>query len=281
MDPRTAKPKKRHNPASGQDSTSQGGDRIAKVIARAGLCSRRDAERWIEAGRVVINGKVQDRAAFNVTAQDTILVDGKPLPRLEPARVWRYHKPGGLMTTHNDPEGRPTIFQKLPDSLPRVISVGRLDLNTEGLLLLTNDGALARHLELPATGWVRRYRVRVFGKLNQDGIDALARGVTVEGVKYGRIEASIDRDQGRNQWLSLALREGRNREIKRVLQHLDLRVNRLIRVSYGPFLLGKLEVGGIEEIKPHVLRDQLGAKQAAAAGIVMPKSATQHKHRGK
>lgn len=255
----------------------QTGDRIAKVMARAGLCSRRDAERWIESGRVVINGKVLERAAYNVQRGDVVLVDGKPLPGVEPARVWRYHKPAGLMTTHNDPEGRPTIFERMPGTMPRVISVGRLDLNTEGLLLLTNDGALARYLELPKTGWMRRYRVRIFGKLTQAGIDALAKGITVEGINYGQIDARIDRDQGRNQWLSLALREGRNREIKRVMQHLDLHVNRLIRVSYGPFVLGNLEAGNIEEVKAHVLRDQLGAKQASDAGIILPESATQHK----
>ena len=273
-------PRREVKPRTGSKAApSQAGDRIAKVMARAGLCSRREAERWIEDGRVKINGTVIERAAYNVKHDDIISVDDKPLPRMEPVRVWRYNKPTGLVTTHNDPEGRSTVFQRLPDSMPRVISVGRLDLNTEGLLLLTNDGALARYLELPATGWMRRYRVRVFGKLSQAGIDALGKGITVEGVHYGKIDARIDRDQGHNQWLSLALREGRNREIKRVLQHLDLRVNRLIRVSYGPFVLGKLETGLVEEVKAHVLREQLGAKQATEAGIILPESASQHKRR--
>ncbi|MBZ0217710.1 MAG: hypothetical protein K8F25_14220, partial [Fimbriimonadaceae bacterium] len=191
-------PDRSKNPAiATKVSAEQTGDRIAKVMARAGLCSRRDAERWIESGRVVVNGKVLERAAYNVNRGDVVLVDGNPLPGVEPARVWRYHKPAGLMTTHSDPEGRPTIFERMPDTMPRVISVGRLDFNTEGLLLLTNDGALARYLELPSTEWMRRYRVRVFGKLTPAGIDALAKGITVYGINYGRIDARIDRDQGR------------------------------------------------------------------------------------
>jgi 23S rRNA pseudouridine2605 synthase len=247
-------------------NASPAGERIAKAIARAGLCSRREAETWIAAGRVAINGEVVASPARNVTAADRISVDGQPLPSRERTRLFLYHKPRGLLTTHADPGGRPTIFVALPKGLPRLISVGRLDLNTEGLLLLTNDGALARVLELPATGWLRRYRVRAHGRVAQDQLDRLAAGITVGGVRYGPIEATLDRAQGSNVWLTFAMREGKNREVRNVLEHLGLKVNRLIRVSFGPFQLGELASGAIVEVKTRTLRDQLGQRIAASAG---------------
>jgi 23S rRNA pseudouridine2605 synthase len=242
-----------------QNDTEADGERIAKVLARAGICSRRDAERLIAEGRVSVDGKVLDGPAVKVTAANRIVVDGKPVPAAEPPRLWRYHKPAGLVTSHRDPEGRPTVFDHLPEGLPRVISIGRLDLNSEGLLLLTNDGALARRLELPATGWVRRYRVRCFGRIVQAELDPLARGLTIEGVRYGPIEARVDSAQGGNVWLTVGLREGKNREVRRVLESLGLKVNRLIRVSYGPFQIGHVAPGAVEEVPRRVLRDQLGA----------------------
>jgi 23S rRNA pseudouridine2605 synthase len=232
------------------------------VIARAGLCSRRDAERWIAEGRVAVDGEILTSPAVTVTADSDIRVDGKRLPEPERPRLWRYHKPVGLVTTHRDERGRPTVFGALPAGLPRLISVGRLDLNSEGLLLLTNDGALARRLELPATGWVRRYRVRVHGAVDPARLATLARGVTIDGVAYGPIRAALDRVQGSNAWLTLSLQEGRNREVRRVLDHLDLAVTRLIRVAYGPFQLGHLERGAIEEVPAKVLREQLGGSFA-------------------
>jgi 23S rRNA pseudouridine2605 synthase len=241
------------------------GDRIAKVMARAGLCSRREAEVWVAAGRVSVNGAKISSPALNVTAKDAILVDGKPLPARERTRLFLYHKPRGLVTTHADPEKRPTIFEKLPKAMPRVVSVGRLDLNTEGLLLLTNDGGLARILELPATGWLRRYRVRAHGSILQPQLDALRKGVTVDGVRYGAIEATVDRLQGANVWLTFAIREGKNREVRNVLEHLGLRVNRLIRISFGPFQLGDLPEGEVEEVRTRHLREQLGERIASAA----------------
>jgi 23S rRNA pseudouridine2605 synthase len=241
--------------------------RIAKAIASAGLCSRREAERWIEAGRVSVNGKKLETPAFTVTPSDNVIVDDKPLPRATGVRLWRYHKPKGLMTTHNDPEGRRTVFDALPADMPRVISIGRLDYATEGLLLLTTSGDLARHMELPATGWLRRYRVRAKGTVTQDALDKLKDGVEIDGIRYHGIEARLDRGQGANVWLTMGLREGKNREVKRVAAHLGLDVNRLIRISFGPFALGDLPAGQVEEIKPRILADQLGAKLAGEFGL--------------
>jgi 23S rRNA pseudouridine2605 synthase len=242
------------------------GERIAKVIARAGLASRREAEAWITAGRVAVNGAVIASPALNVTAADRIAVDGAPLRSAERTRLFLYNKPRGLVTTHSDPQGRPTIFGGLPKNLPRLISIGRLDLNTEGLLLLTNDGGLARVLELPATAWLRRYRVRALGRVTPEALASLRTGVTIDGIRYGPIEASLDREQGSNVWLTFAIREGKNREVRKVLESLGLKVNRLIRVSYGPFQLGELADGMVEEIKTQVLREQLGPTLAAQAG---------------
>jgi 23S rRNA pseudouridine2605 synthase len=242
--------------------------RIARALARAGLCSRREAERWIAEGRVSVNGEVLASPARDVGPRDRILVDGKELPAPEPPRLWRYHKPKGLVTTHADPQGRPTVFDKLPEHLPRVVSVGRLDVNTEGLLLLTNDGALARHLELPATGWLRRYRVRAHGTIAQEALDRLKAGVEIGGVRYGPIEATLDKVQGSNVWLSIGLREGKNREVRTILDHLGLTVNRLIRVSFGPFQLRDLEPGDTEPVKRRVLIDQLGQRVAEQLGLV-------------
>src|ERR1041385_83337 len=242
------------------------GERIAKMIARAGLCSRREAEAWIAAGRVAVNGAKIASPALNVSRSDKIAVDGKPLPGVERTRLFLYHKPRGRVTTTADPQGRPTIFGALPKDLPRLISVGRLDLSTEGLLLLTNDGGLARALELPATAWLRRYRVRAHGKVTQEQLDALRDGVTIDGIRYGAIEATLDREQTSNVWVTFAIREGKNREVRNVLRHLGLHVARLIRVSFGPFRLGELRAGEIEEIPTRVLRDQLGEKLARAAG---------------
>jgi 23S rRNA pseudouridine2605 synthase len=233
-------------------------ERIAKAIARAGLCSRRDAERWIAEGRVSLNGEILTSPAVTVTVDSDIRVDGKKLPEPDRPRLWRYHKPVGLVTTHRDEKGRPTVFGALPAGLPRLISVGRLDLNSEGLLLLTNDGGLARRLELPATGWIRRYRVRVHGAVDPARLAGLATGVTIDGIAYGPIRAALDRTQGSNAWLTLSLQEGKNREIRRVLDHLFYPVTRLIRVAYGPFQLGHLGRGEVEEVPARVLREQLG-----------------------
>ncbi|MBR0757890.1 pseudouridine synthase [Bradyrhizobium jicamae] len=242
------------------------GERIAKVLARAGLASRRDAEEMVTQGRVTVNGRVINSPALDITENDVVAVDGKNLPPRERTRLFMYHKPRGLMTTHADPEGRPTVFDNLPEGLPRLISIGRLDFNTEGLLLLTNDGGLARTLELPDTGWLRRYRVRAHGEVTQAQLDQLKAGVEVDGVKYGPIEATLERDQGANVWVVFAIREGKNREVRNVMAHLGLEVNRLIRVSYGPFQLGELEEGKVEEVKTRVLREQLGEKVAKIAG---------------
>jgi len=240
------------------EKSSSDGDRIAKVMARAGLCSRREAERWITAGRVQVNGKMLETPACVVKPGDKVIVDGKPLPTKEPARMWRYNKPLGLVTSHKDPEGRPTVFGALPKTMPRVISIGRLDLNSEGLLLLTNDGELARALELPSTAWSRRYRVRVHGHVDPDKLSGLARGVTVEGVNYGPIEAKFETRTGANAWVSISIREGKNREVRKVMEHIGLTVNRLIRIAYGPFQLGNLPSGEVDEIRPRAMKEQLG-----------------------
>jgi len=248
----------RANPTAGPDEPL----RIAKAMARAGLCSRREAERWIEQGRVNVNGKVLTTPAFEIGPQDRVLVDGSPLPTAEPPLLWRYYKPRGLVTTHADPQGRPTVFQSLPEDMPRVISVGRLDFNSEGLLLLTNDGAVARYMELPTTGWLRRYRVRAHGRVAQEQLDALQNGVEIDGVRYGPVEAKVDSVQGANVWLTFALREGKNREVRRILSHLGVEVNRLIRVSYGPFQLLDMKPGEVDQVKRRVLADQMGPRLA-------------------
>ncbi len=233
-------------------------ERIAKVMARAGLCSRREAERWIGEGRVRVDGEVLTTPAVVVTEASDIVVDGRKLPTAQATRLWRFHKPAGFVTTNHDPEGRKTVFDVLPDDLPRVVTIGRLDLTTEGLLLLTNDGELARTLELPSTGWARRYRVRVYGKVTEADLEKLQRGVEVDGFKYGPIEASLDKQSAGNAWLTVKLSEGKNREIRRVMESIGLKVNRLIRTSYGPFQLGNLKSGQTEEVGAQVLRQQLG-----------------------
>ncbi len=238
--------------------TDNSGERIAKYLARAGVASRREVERMIEDGRVKINGKVLDTPAFKVTGKEAIEVDGNPVEDKPSTRLWRYHKPAGLVTTHRDPEGRDTVFDKLPKDIGRVISVGRLDLTSEGLLLLTNDGALARALELPSTAWMRRYRARAFGKIDEAGVRELERGITVEGIKYGPMEVEIERETGSNVWLNVGIREGKNREVRKALDAVGLRVNRLIRTAYGPFQLGQLEPGEIKSVPGRVLADQCG-----------------------
>ena len=256
--------------AQGQDDVSSdhsAGERVAKAMARAGVASRRDVERLIEAGRVAINGRVLTTPAVKVAPGDILTVDGNVVSDAEPTRMWRYHKPVGLVTTHKDPHGRPTVFEALAASapgLPRVISVGRLDLNSEGLLLLTNDGALTRALELPTTGWMRRYRARAHGRTDQARLDTLKNGITIDGVRYGPIEARLDKVKEHrdgttpaNAWITVSLTEGKNREVRKVLEHLGLKVNRLIRLSYGPFQLGVLGAGQVEEIGPRVIREQL------------------------
>ncbi len=247
------------------EAAAAAGERIAKRIARAGLCSRREAEVWIRAGRIAVDGHTLDTPACVVTAEQTVTVDGSPLPDALPTRLFRYHKPRGVLTAAQDPDGRPTIYDTLPPGLPRLMPIGRLDLNSEGLLLLTNDGALKRRLELPRTGWLRRYRVRAYGRVDERKLAELARGITVGEVAYGPIEARLDRLQGDNLWLTMGLREGRNREVRRVLEHLGLQVNRLIRMAYGPFQLGALQRRAIEEVPRKVLREQLGSDVAPPA----------------
>jgi 23S rRNA pseudouridine2605 synthase len=240
------------------EAENEAGERIAKVMARAGVCSRRDAEKLIAEGRVAIGGQKVTTPGVRVAADALITVDGKAIPSREATKLWRYHKPAGLVTSHRDPEGRPTVFQHLPRQLPRVLSVGRLDINSEGLLLLTNDGELARRLELPAQGWIRRYRVRLFGKVSQADLDKLANGVTIAGVRYGPVTAELERAKGPYAWANVALKEGKNREVKRLMEHLGLKVARLIRISFGPFHLGHLPEGSVEEISGKVWREQLG-----------------------
>ena len=246
---------------------------MAKALARAGVASRREVERLIAAGRVAVNGRVLDTPAVKIGAGDILTVDGAVIGEAEATRVWRYHKPAGLMTTHSDPKGRPTVFEHLPEGLPRVISIGRLDLNSEGLLLLTNDGALARALELPANALVRRYRARARGQTTQAKLDQLKEGMTVDGVHYGPIDATLDKAKeeapggraGANLWITLTLSEGKNREVRKVLEAIGLTVNRLIRLSYGPFLLGALAAGEAEEVGPRVIREQLARYIDAAS----------------
>jgi len=246
------------------DAAAPRGERVAKLLARAGLCSRREAERWIAEGRVSLDGRVLESPAVVATAESDLRVDGKPIPQKEPARLWRYHKPAGLVTTHRDEKGRPTVFERLPPELPRVVSVGRLDLTSEGLLLLTNDGGLARALELPSRGWTRRYRVRVHGSVEAPRLKSLEKGLTLDGISYGPIRAELERAQGSNAWITMALQEGKNREIRRVLAYLGLDVTRLIRIAYGPFQLGHLPRGNVEEIPRRVLREQLGTEEMRA-----------------
>ncbi len=234
------------------------GDRIAKVIARAGICSRRDAEKLIAEGRVLLDGELVTQPGTKVQGHQVVSVDGKPLSEPEQTRLWRYHKPNGLVTTHKDPHGRPTVFANLPKTMPRAVSVGRLDFNSEGLLLLTNDGELARRLEMPASGWVRKYRVRLFGKVTQADLDRLATGIVIDGVKYGPVIADLERAKGMYAWASVSLKEGKNREIKRLMERLGFKVARLIRVQYGPFHLGHLEEGQVEEVPAKIWRELLG-----------------------
>ncbi|WP_127104418.1 pseudouridine synthase [Pararhodobacter zhoushanensis] len=252
------------------------GDRIAKVLARLGVASRRVAETMIAEGRVRVNGEVIDSPALNVTDRDKIIVDGVPLGSKEPTRVWLYNKPLGLVTSERDEKGRRTVFDELPEDMPRVLSIGRLDLNSEGLLLLTNDGELKRRLELPSTGWLRKYRVRVNGRPTDATLAPLKAGVTIDGERFQPMMVSIDRQQGANAWLSVGIREGRNREIRRALESVGLTVNRLIRTAYGPFQLGDLADGAVEELRPRVLRDQLGlGADDVASGRAAPSRPTE------
>ena len=247
------------------------GDRIAKVLARAGVASRREAERMIEAGRVRVNGEQILSPALNVTESDAIMVDGNLVSEPEPPRIWMYHKPTGLVTSDRDEKGRETIYDKMPEDMPRVMSVGRLDINSEGLLLLTNDGGIKRKLELPSTGWLRRYRVRVNGRPSDAALEPLRKGITIEGERFQPMTVTLDRQQGANAWLTVGLREGKNREIRRAMEAVNLSVNRLIRVSYGPFQLGELKSGEVEEVRRKIVRDQLGLEIEDASGTAQKK----------
>lgn len=240
--------------------TEKQGERIAKRLARVGICSRREAERLIEAGRIKVDGEVLTSPALNVTSANKITFDGKAIGAPDQPRVWRYHKTAGTITTNSDPQGRPTVFEKLPPELPRVVSVGRLDFNTEGLLLLTNDGEIARHMELPANAWLRHYRVRVYGDVSAKKLAELAKGVTISGIRYDSVKAEMEKEkaEGHNSWLSVTIREGKNREVRKIMEHLGLQVTRLIRTSFGPFQLGKLPRGNIEEVPRRILRESLG-----------------------
>jgi 23S rRNA pseudouridine2605 synthase len=248
-------------------TSDAGGERIAKFLARAGVASRREAEKLIEQGIVTVNGAVLTTPAFKVTPDMDIRVDGTRIGKPGPPRLWRYHKPDGLVTTHKDPQGRKTVFEALEGRLPRVISVGRLDLTTEGLLLLTNSGDLSRRLELPSSGWARRYRVRAYGRVRQSQLDSLKDGVTIDGVQYGPVRAQLDQQQGGNAWVTLSINEGKNREVRALMRHLDLQVNRLIRTAYGPFQLGKLRKNDIEEISGKQMKEQLGKKICEEIGL--------------
>ena len=256
------------------------GERIAKVLARRGIASRREVERMIEAGRIVLDGKKVTSPATFITPASRIVIDGKPVEAAEKAKLWLYHKPKGLITTHSDPQGRSTVFSQLPKGLPRVISVGRLDVNTEGLLLLTNDGALAHHLESPKTGWIRRYRVRAYGDISADNIRKLGQGVTIDGIRYGPItvekETVKEAATAKNAWYMVSLREGKNREVRIVLDHFGLSVNRLIRVSYGPFHLGKVGAGEVKPVQSSVFKQMIGTYPTSEPE---PGKATRDAHR--
>ncbi|SFE92706.1 23S rRNA pseudouridine2605 synthase [Sulfitobacter brevis] len=258
-------------PSDTPDSDTPKGDRIAKVLARAGVASRREAERMIEAGRVRVNGAQILSPALNVSESDRITVDGNHVGEPEPPRMWLYHKPTGLVTTNRDEKGRGTIYDDLPEDMPRVVSVGRLDINSEGLLLLTNDGGIKRKLELPATGWLRRYRVRVNGRPSEDALEPLRKGITVDGENFQPMTVTLDRQQGANAWLTIGLREGKNREIRRAMEAVNLSVNRLIRISYGPFQLGELKPGEVEEIRRKTVREQLGIELEDPTGTAVKK----------